>query len=273
MVDQRAAKIARSGSGQLTLSSGAIVKVIDIGFHYSSYERMAKKMQLGKWQNENDEDSGDSYVELDNGDVGIVLGMSQHDNNEDLVVGIHVAKHQQDYLMESKGLKVLCNAPSYQSAPAIIMRTLWESRDTSGDAFLVGSEGHAIPAHICVLSVASPVFAAAFKSGMRESKAREIRLPDTSTIVIQAVLECLYLGTLAAAVDTKDILCCAHKYSIVEAAKLVSNHAIAAMNVDNASETTRVLRDFDKMGTNFTGAILDVWGDRRDILHEILSHV
>ena len=42
----------------------------------------------------------------------------------------------------------------------------------------------------------SPVFAAALHSGMRESVMKEINLPDTPAVILEGVLELLYLGSL-----------------------------------------------------------------------------
>lgn len=261
----------------LCIAVGSLVKVVDNDYVYSSFRDMANKFQLTKWQQEDVANAEVDYVDSCEGDVGIVIGMAQHpcpvEPDNDIVVAIHIARRDHDYLFNALGLKVLRNVPSDRSTPASIMKSMWATRATTGDATLVASGGEVFSAHACVLCSASPVFAVTLNSGMAEARSREVKLTDTSASVIDGVLQCLYLGRMP---DTANALCvlrCAHKYSINEAAKHVANHAIVTMNVNNAAETVRMLRDFDTIGAEFISSVLDVWGDDRALLHEALSKV
>ena len=55
--------------------------------------------------------------------------------------------------------------------------------------------------------------------------------------------------------------------------KHIANYAIAAMNVEKAAETARLLRDFDRSGTDFTDRILEFWSSNREMMRAVISDV
>ncbi len=62
-------------------------------------------------------------------------------------------------------------------------------------------------------------------------------------------------------------------FSHVLLAKHIANYAIAAMNVENAAETARLLRDFDRSGTDFTDRILEFWSSNRELMRAVIWDV
>merc|ERR1712008_344285 len=151
---------------------------------------------------------------------------------------------------------VHCAPPSCPSTPVAIMKALWEARPTTCDIRLIASGGEEIQTHASVLIAASPVFAAMLTSGMTETATKEINLPCTSFDVVESVMKLLYLGTVPRAADRMAVLKFAHTYSIVEAVKPIADELVAAMDPENAGELMRMLRDFDKQGTNIVDKVL-----------------
>jgi len=270
----RRSAYSAASSGVGAPSVGDIVRVVDDVHLYDSYSTMAEQLRLSHWQSSIEEQIDGAYVEPLNGDVGIVLATGTHHDTGVPLFGVHIPQRGHDYLFQDLGLKVLARAQvNATSIPATIMREMWASRAASGDATLRAQGGCELPAHACVLAAASPVFEASFASGMREASTREITLPDTAPETVEAVLELLYLGSMPDAADRRCVLAFAHTYSIVEAARFVAPALVASMTLGDACETVRMLRDFDRLGTSFVKMVLDVWGDSRPIMAELLSRM
>jgi len=284
------------------LSPGAVVKVIDDGKCYPSYETMvqldrrhsdvswalARKLKLARWVREDDEDDDeDGDVDdkwrtflLKTGDVGIVLDMARETlPDSKLIVGIYVESHGRDFLVSSDGLEVLVRSLSQSSpsTPSVIMQQLWDTHDVTGDVSLVAESGEVVRAHRNVLAVASPVLAAAFTSGMKEATMGQVELSDTTAPVIQGVLKFLYTGHAPVYLDSMQVWTFAHKYQVIELARYVAPLIVAAMTPENAADTVRMLRDFDSKegaaSSPFVDAVIDLWYDDRDMMREILRRL
>ena len=255
--------------------TGAIVMITEPWHVYYRSKHTANKLHLQHWQDEADENErAEPYIEAEVHDIGVVLGWTRNPVDQARVIGVHVLNKKRDYLIHHSGITVLRTAPVDEApAPLSIMNLMWASRMHTGDCFLVGSEGDSIAAHACVISVASPIFAVALKSGMQEARVNKIRLPECSAPAVQGLLEFLYLGVLHHPFDTTNMLRLSHTYNILLLAKHIANYAIAAMNVENAAETARLLRDFDRSGTDFTDRILEFWSSNREMMRAVISDV
>eukprot|EP00929_Paragymnodinium_shiwhaense_P045274 TRINITY_DN23147_c1_g1_i1.p1 TRINITY_DN23147_c1_g1~~TRINITY_DN23147_c1_g1_i1.p1 ORF type:complete len:164 (-),score=26.17 TRINITY_DN23147_c1_g1_i1:96-587(-) len=150
--------------------------------------------------------------------------------------------------------------PKAPLAPSAVMRAMWEARESS-DVRLIAEGGESINAHGCVLEVASPVFAAALQSGMRESSTREIRLPEAKANLITGVLQLLYLGSLPPDTCKLSVLHFSHKYEIVLAVSHIANDIIANMTAEDAAETVKIMRSFGHEGRRLLQAIIGAWKD------------
>jgi len=259
-----AQKRARPNEKHFFFEAGTLVKVANANKAYDTYKALAERLQLDKWQSNNGpgEEEEEEYDLIEDGDVGIVRGSAPHECHGGIVVGLHVPKRGRDYLVAVEGLYLIHPSlgPSSSAAPLLVMRAMWASRE-SGDVRLVAKDGQHVDAHACVLTAASPVFAAALQSGMRESIMKEIPLPETLVGVVEGVLELLYLGSLPTALCRWSVLTFAHKYNILAAVMPIANELIAGMTPENAANTVRMLRDFGRESTNFIRAILAAWKD------------
>lgn len=243
---------------------GAKVRVVDPGKCYNSYPEMARTLCLSKYTR--------TSTPLRRGEVGSVLGSGTLFEASDFqIVGIHVTSRDEDYLIGSGGIEVI-EMPSPDMVPASIMRALWATRTESGDATLVVGEQIAV-CHSCVLTAASPVFAAALRSGMLESATRRIEVPGVDFSVIEGVLELLYVGSLRDDMDVETVLAFAHQYQIVQVAKYVGPSVVKTMTLENAASIVRFLRDFDRNveSTNFVDLILNSWVHDRAMMKAILQ--
>jgi len=250
----------------LELAIGATVSVVNNGEVYTSAEAMSKDMKLTRWKKR----MWPEDTNVRKGDVGIVMAIRSLGSRK--AVGVYFAVHDEEHILASSGVSVVQDPPrSCPSAPVAIMKSLWESRPDSCDICVTASGGEAVRTHASVLVGASPVFAAMLSSGMKETSAKEIKLPDTGADVVESVLQLLYLGTLPSAVNHIEVLRFAHKYSLVEAVKPIADELVAAMHVDNACDMWRMLRDFDKQGTSFVDKVLKAWRDDEAMMKVLLT--
>eukprot|EP00927_Polykrikos_kofoidii_P072762 TRINITY_DN68852_c0_g1_i1.p1 TRINITY_DN68852_c0_g1~~TRINITY_DN68852_c0_g1_i1.p1 ORF type:complete len:255 (+),score=50.24 TRINITY_DN68852_c0_g1_i1:70-834(+) len=204
------------------------------------------------------------------GDVGVVTGIAPHPSNGNLVLGINV-EGKGGFILKCDGVRFKAEVAvprESRSTPAELMWQMWSTRQVSADAAIVAADGEEILAHSCVLMAASPVLAAAFKAGMKESTTRRVEAPETPAATVKGTLEFLYTGVTPADLDRKEALCFAHKYQIAEVARHIAPEMIQGMSADNAAQTVRLLRDF---GDSFLDAIIDFWCGNKDILKAILQ--
>lgn len=138
-----------------------------------------------------------------------------------------------------------------QHIPAAIMKKLWESRAITADVMLIGQnankEENGVAAHSCVVGASSPALAAAFNNGMSETSTRQLKIQGVSKVVIETVLECIYIGKIPPRDNVLDCLAFAHTYMMIDVAKVLGGMVIQAINADNAGHVVRLLKDFDTM--------------------------
>jgi hypothetical protein len=90
------------------------------------------------------------------------------------------------------------------------------NNDKFSDMKLVLDDGEAVPAHRVILMIKSRYFAAMLNSGMQESKAAEIHVPDVQKSSLIAVLEYIYCGKTqsVSAENCLEVLCLASQYML-----------------------------------------------------------
>jgi len=92
---------------------------------------------------------------------------------------------------------------------------LWDAaikRKMTNIEFLVGEE--TFDAHRSILSARSPVFAAMFASGMKETATGQVRIEDVDPDVFQKLLKFLYMGTFEPSPMDRDLFTVADKYQV-----------------------------------------------------------
>lgn len=156
--------------------------------------------------------------------------------------------------------------------PVSVMHQLWTTRDSSGDVKLAAPGGEqAVIAHACVLGAASPVLAAAFASGMKESATKQIDIQDTSLETIHGVLQLLYTGSRPDGFDLLEALAFADKYQLTPVAKKLGVEAIAAITPENAALTVRLLKNVDDETSNILDQVFSMWSTDRNIMMAIMK--
>lgn len=128
-----------------------------------------------------------------------------------------------------------------RTSAARLLHQMWDAMEFT-DAELVGN-GRAVAAHRAVLCKASPVFAAAFRGGMKEATASRVDIPDAAPEIIEAMLRFIYVGVLNPE-DAPDVLPLAHRYQLDDLTAECCLQMLQSLNTSNVAATVKALRAF-----------------------------
>ena len=118
-------------------------------------------------------------------------------------------------------------------------------KEFSDVTFIAGDKE--IPAHKALLAAKSPVFAAMFKSRMKEEQTNRIEIPEKSS-VFEELLRFIYAGKIEKQeVYTEDLFVAADKYGIDQLASLCEKKLARKLNASNALQLL-VFADFHGAG-------------------------
>lgn len=224
-----------------TFKVGDDVRVINPGSRLFSGQDFANEFGL---QHHRDD------LRCDRGAHGVVLGAKM--NGRQQVVAFRPSSSVSSTMFDGQGLQLVSkrkrqssSPPRDRFVPGTLMGQLWASRASSGDVRLLPRGSNGVMAHACILEAASPVFAAALQSGMKESAIREIAIPDTDEGVVIGVLQILYTNDMPGDLEMLSALAFIHKYHIAEAARFIAPAVLSKANGDSIADVVRFLRDFD----------------------------
>lgn len=246
--------------------SGDFVKVVKLEQNWLICERRARFLGLSKLKSRDD---GEHSILLKEGDRGIVLDGTWGVG----LVGIYVPRLDEDFIVNISGLE---QTGDKAEAPVAIMQQLWASRAQTFDVILIAAGAEEVPVHACILVAASPVFAAALRSGMKETASRKIQVAETPKDIVEGTLAILYTGMEHSKLDIDQVLSFVHKYHIVEVAKYIAPMIIDGLKVEHAAQVVRLLRDFDASSgsqTQFIKSILAKYKDKTHFMQAILMHL
>ncbi|KAG2444556.1 hypothetical protein HXX76_001301 [Chlamydomonas incerta] len=93
------------------------------------------------------------------------------------------------------------------------------------------SSGRRFDVHRAILAARCPYFATLFESGMADSSARELPLPDTDTDALKALLQFLYCGglTVTSREQARSCLALADRLLLPKAAALLRAHLLSTV--------------------------------------------
>lgn len=105
----------------------------------------------------------------------------------------------------------------------------------------ISVQGRPIRAHAAILAAGSPVFAAMFTNGMRESTRREVEISDQDVDVMQALVRFMYTGEVHSEVLENDemtlaLMLAAHKYEAPTLVGFCSDAVSAHLQVKTVAE-------------------------------------
>lgn len=157
-------------------------------------------------------------VELTYMDAALYLAFAGQDRFK-IVEDIPPGDYRPCISMEVPGqrLRVLVRTPGGkrpagsrdQDAPEMAA-SLWVGREFTDAVVVCGQKR--IPVHRCVLSAASPFFAAAFKGAMREATEAIVNVGEAAEDVVEGFLQYLYTKSIPDGLTCIDILPLAHRY-------------------------------------------------------------
>ena len=141
---------------------------------------------------------------------------------------------------------VSCNKKSDSAAPETDgFGCILGDKEFSDVTFIAGDKE--IPAHKALLAAKSPVFAAMFKSRMKEEQTNRIEIPEKSS-VFEELLRFIYAGKIEKQeVYTEDLFVAADKYGIDQLASLCEKKLARKLNASNALQLL-VFADFHGAG-------------------------
>ena len=141
---------------------------------------------------------------------------------------------------------VSCNKKSDSAAPETDgFGCILGDKEFSDVTFIAGDQE--IPAHKALLAAKSPVFAAMFKSRMKEEQTNRIEIPEKSS-VFEELLRFIYAGKIEKQeVYTEDLFVAADKYGIDQLASLCEKKLARKLNASNALQLL-VFADFHGAG-------------------------
>jgi len=146
---------------------------------------------------------------------------------------------------------------------AKVNRTLWDDKVFT-DASVV-CLSRTMPVHRCVLAAASPFFARAFASPMREGGEARVVLEDTDEASSEALLKYLYTSCVDDGVDTIALLPLAHRLGATSLVEHCATDIVRNLCPGNVVPSIVALRPFRDDGPTrkHWGALVDfVRGDR-----------
>ena len=129
------------------------------------------------------------------------------------------------------------------------------------DMKFLSNDGGEFPCHRIVLAHSSPVFAAMLSSGLQEAKTRCIQLPQCSSVVLNAFLDCIYHRALPAQTCisvTLELLRVACMYETPEVVEVAAYKLQKSVTEDNARSIFECLHTHRDGNPCITAALEDV---------------
>jgi len=116
------------------------------------------------------------------------------------------------------------------------LKQLFDTRRNS-DVTLIASNGQEFPAHTCMLSSRSTVFAAMFEHNMKEKQENRVNIEDLSSNAVASLLEFIYTDTVPdIATRAQELLFAAHKYDISRLITLCEEVMVSNLKAENAAD-------------------------------------
>jgi len=108
----------------------------------------------------------------------------------------------------------------------------------SSDVTLVANDGVEFPAHATLLASRSPVFAAMFKTDMKEKLERRVNIEDLNSQAVRSLLDFVYTDAVpdSSVMVTEQLLHAAHKYDMPRLKTLCEEAMAASLKTENAAE-------------------------------------
>lgn len=129
-------------------------------------------------------------------------------------------------------IKASCEAPIFDR-----FWDLWKTKDSAD--FIIEAEGKEFKVHKEVLSVQSPVFAAAFNAGMEECQSSRLSIIDFSSDSVEEFLKYFYCGRITK-INAMEIFVLATKYGVNELKSVAESMVAENVDEENAGEVLKL---------------------------------
>ena len=112
---------------------------------------------------------------------------------------------------------------------------LMEDAESSDVTLKVGTQE--FKSHIAILKVRSAVFAAMFRTDMREKQNKEVEIEDIDADVFSNFLRFIYTGSCQVEDKTTELLACADKYGLEDLKTMCGQYLEQNLHLENAVDT------------------------------------
>jgi len=146
-----------------------------------------------------------------------------------------IVEYEKGQLVETTTTTSVISGSSPKSSLGLDFGNLLTSQSSSDISFII--DGKEVKAHKLILSARSPVFAAMFRSDMKEKEMDQIDIPDISPVVFNELLRFIYTDRVQLTEDNAEpLLAAANQYLLLSLKTHCEEFVIKGLSTENCVE-------------------------------------